>query len=239
MLTVDFDKLRLRPGARILDIGCGSGRHAAAAAGRGRVQVVAADSNPADLLQVRERLARDRVLAGPPPGRCRLLAADLIHLPFADAVFDLVICAEVLEHIPDHRAAMAELVRVLAPGGDLVVSVPRHLPERLCWALSAQYGREAGGHVRIYRRRELVALLEGAGARPWAQGFAHALHAPYWWLRCLLGPGREDNTLLRAYHRFLVWDLMQRPRLTRALEALLNPLIGKSLVVYLRKNEDA
>ena len=239
MLTVDFNKLRLKDGARVLDIGCGSGRHAAAAASLGPLRVVAADTNLEDLGKARERLAQHRELAGPLPGSCRLLAADINCLPFAAASFDLVICSEVLEHIPEHRAAMAELLRVLAPGGDLVVSVPRNLPERLCWALSRQYRSEEGGHVRIYRRRELLALLQSAGARPWGRGFAHALHAPYWWLKCLLGLERDQAPLVKLYHRFLVWDMMKRPRLTRTLESLLNPLIGKSLVLYLRKSKDA
>lgn len=120
-----------------------------------------------------------------------------------------------------------------------MVSVPRNFPERLCWALSRQYRNEEGGHVRIYRRRELLALLQSAGAQPWGRGFAHALHAPYWWLKCLLGLKRDQAPLVKLYHRFLIWDMMKRPRLTRTLEALLNPLIGKSLVLYLRKSDDA
>lgn len=239
MLTVDFNKLCLKDGARVLDIGCGSGRHAVAAASLGPFRVVAADTNLEDLGKARERLAQHRELTGPPPGSCRLLAADLKHLPFGADSFDLVICSEVLEHIPEHQAAMAELLRVLTPGGDLVVSVPRNFPERLCWALSRQYRNEEGGHVRIYRRRELLALLQSAGAQPWGRGFAHALHAPYWWLKCLLGLKRDQAPLVKLYHRFLIWDMMKRPRLTRTLEALLNPLIGKSLVLYLRKSEDA
>ncbi len=46
-----------------------------------------------------------------------------------------------------------------------------------------------------------------------------------------------EHPLVRAYHRLLVWDMMSRPWLTRALERVLDPVIGKSLVVYLRKPE--
>ena len=65
-----------------------------------------------------------------------------------------------------------------------------------------------------------------------SQHHAHALHSPYWWLRCAVGPKREDHALVSAYHRLLVWDITSAPFLTRFTERLLNPIVGKSLVVY-------
>jgi hypothetical protein len=47
--------------------------------------------------------------------------------------------------------------------------------------------------------------------------------------------GDDDHPLARAYHRLLVWDIMKRPAATRVAERALNPLIGKSLVLYARK----
>ncbi|MDQ1696027.1 MAG: hypothetical protein QOJ03_1380, partial [Frankiaceae bacterium] len=61
---------------------------------------------------------------------------------------------------------------------------------------------------------------------------AHALHSPYWWLNCALG---RDSLPSRAYHQVLVWDIMKKPWLTRAAEQTLNPLLGKSLVMYADK----
>jgi hypothetical protein len=101
--------------------------------------------------------------------------------------------------------------------------------------LSADYTHPEGGHVRIYRKASLLGLLRGAGLQPRAAHYAHSLHTPYWWLKCLVGPRRTDARLVNLYHRFLVWDLMKKPRLTRALERILNPILGKSLVVYARK----
>jgi hypothetical protein len=89
--------------------------------------------------------------------------------------------------------------------------------------------------VRIYTRAELVAKLRSVGLRPYDQHYAHGLHSPYWWLKCLVGVHDERHVLPRLYHRLLVWDIMRGPPLTRAAEAVLNPLLGKSLVVYLRK----
>ncbi|MEW5724868.1 MAG: class I SAM-dependent methyltransferase [Thermodesulfobacteriota bacterium] len=235
MITVDFGRLGLKPGWRVLDAGCGSGRHTAEAARFRNVCALGVDQSAEDLNKARERLAFHQELGVTGGGSWGFLAADVTDLPWPDGCFDLVICAEVLEHVPDDGRAVRELARVLKPGRDLVVSVPRWLPERLCWLLSGDYHRANGGHVRIYKTDRLIGRLERAGLRLWARHYAHGLHSPYWWLKCLVGPDRDDSRLVDLYHRLLVWDMMKRPRLTAAVEKILNPLIGKSLVLYLRK----
>jgi hypothetical protein len=147
----------------------------------------------------------------------------------------VVIISEVLEHIPDDRAVIAELTRVLRPDGMAAVTVPRWWPERVCWALSDAYHQVEGGHVRIYRRRQLLSRLRAAALVPMRSHHAHALHSPYWWLKCLFGTDNEGARLPRLYHRMLVHDILHRPWWTRTAERLLNPLVGKSLVVYLEK----
>jgi SAM-dependent methyltransferase len=160
--------------------------------------------------------------------------ADALAIPFDDGHFDRVIASEVLEHIPHDRAAIEEIARVLRPGGTAAVSVPRRWPERVCWALSTPYHDVAGGHVRIYRGSELRAELAAAGLQFLGQHHRHALHSPYWWLKCATGIDR-DTVLTRGYHRMLVWDMMRHPWPTRTAERLLDPVLGKSLVLYLRK----
>ncbi|MBU2551975.1 MAG: methyltransferase domain-containing protein [Proteobacteria bacterium] len=236
MITVDFKRLELKPGDRILDIGCGSGRHLAEAARWKDVVAIGADLRYPDVLQARERLRFHQELGEHGGGPSACLTASVTDLPFDDDAFDLVICSEVLEHIPDHQTAVGELVRILKPGCHLVVSVPRWLPERICWALSRDYHAANDGHVRIYKARELTRMIEEAGLRCWAGHHAHALHSPYWWLKCLVGPTRQDSALVNLYHRLLVWDMMKRPKATRAAEEFLNPLIGKSVVLYFRKD---
>jgi SAM-dependent methyltransferase len=168
-------------------------------------------------------------------GSWAVLQADLTRLPFADDSFDLVICAEVLEHIPEDEQAIREIVRVLKPGERLAVSVPRFFPESVCWFLSKAYRTDPGGHVRIYRRDELIRKLERSGVRCVATGRAHALHAPYWWLKCLCGLKNEEAWPVKLYHGLLVWDIVKRPWITRTLERLLNPVLAKSSVLYLEK----
>lgn len=234
MLTVDFDRLDIRPGNRVLDVGCGSGRHTGAASAYPGITAIGVDRSMTDLREARRRLCYHEDM-GLCRGRWHTLAADIGALPFPDDYFDLVICAEVLEHIPGDEAAIAEIVRVLKPGMNLVVSVPRRIPEAVCWRLSKEYHLTEGGHVRIYRTGALLRLLEKAGLKLWARHWAHSLHTPYWWLKCLAGPSRPDVAAVNLYHRMLVWDLMRKPWLTRFLERLLNPLLGKSVVFYLRK----
>ncbi len=64
---------------------------------------------------------------------------------------------------------------------------------------------------------------------------AHSLHSPFWWLKCAVGVEESEHPAVGAYHRLLVWDMMQRPLLTRVAEAALNPLIGKSVALYFDK----
>ena len=165
------------------------------------------------------------------------MRASAYSLPFPDGSFDRIVAAEVLEHLVDDSLAMSELARVLKGSGRIAVTVPRFGPELVNWALSKEYHEVPGGHVRIYRRSHLLGRLRGAGLRPVGRHHAHALHSPYWWLRCLVGPANEDSPLVRAYHRLLVWDITKAPRLTRLPDRWLNPLMGKSLVVYLEHDE--
>jgi len=229
MLTVDFGQFPISSADRVLDLGCGFGRHAFEAARRGG-NVIAVDRSAEELQQVNALFAAMRAQGEIPVGTItRAVRADLLALPFPDDYFDVVMASEVLEHIPDDERAMAEIARVVRPGGRVAVTVPRWWPERICWALSSEYHDVEGGHVRIYRGDELAHRLTRAGLAVTGSHHAHALHAPYWWLNCALG---QQSVPSRLYHRLLVWDIVRRPLLTRVTEQALNPVLGKSLVMY-------
>ncbi|HXR71599.1 class I SAM-dependent methyltransferase [Actinocrinis sp.] len=236
MLTVDFDRFPVGPGDRVLDLGCGGGRHAFALLRKG-ADVVALDYSLAEIESVNAMFAAMRA-QGEVPADARAVAVrgDAYKLPFPDDSFDVIVAAEVLEHLSDDERAFAELRRVLKPGGRIAVTVPRWFPEKVCWALSDAYHEVEGGHVRIYQRAQVLRRLRAERLRPYAVHHAHALHSPYWWLKCAVGVDNEQAAPVRLYHKLLVWDIMKAPKLTRVGEALLNPVLGKSLVVYAVKS---
>ncbi|GAB3581154.1 class I SAM-dependent methyltransferase [Calidifontibacter terrae] len=234
MLTVDFEKFPVSPGMTLVDVGCGQGRHSYEAFRRG-CHVTAFDMNESDLAEVKTMFgAMEAAGEAGPPATAGVQHGDARAMDFADESFDRVIASEILEHVHEDEQVMAELFRITRPGGLVAVTVPRNWPEQVCWKLSDEYHQVEGGHIRIYRATELIGKLQRAGFEPYAQHHAHALHAPYWWLKCAVGTDTE-NAATKAYHRMLVWDMMKAPLATRVTETALNPLLGKSFVVYLRK----
>jgi SAM-dependent methyltransferase len=237
VLTVDYRRLGLNPGDRLLDVGCGAGRHAYEAVRRG-ARVVAYDLDVSEVKDTATLLAAiaDEGRAG--AGRGAAVNGDALHLPFPDAAFDRVIAAEVLEHIPADTTAIGELSRVVRPGGTVAVTVPRWGPELANWALSDEYHQVPGGHIRIYRASVLAGRLRSAGLHVTGRGYAHGLHSPYWWLRSAVGVRDDQHPAVRAFHQVLVWDIERAPvisTVTRAVDAVLTPVIGKSMVLYARK----
>ena len=237
MLTVRFKQLGLTPGDLVLDAGAGFGRHAFEIARLGG-RIVALDYADEEVRMTRatfgamievEDIEADRYVGA--------LRGDATKLPFADNTFDRVITSEVLEHIQDDVTAIGELARVVRPGGTLACTVPSWWPEKINWMLSDEYHapKSVGGHVRIYSQTELEAKLRSAGLIVTGSHHAHGLHSPYWWLKCAVGPRRDDNKLVNRYKQFLEWDIISAPPITRVLDRALSPVIGKSYVVYAKK----
>jgi SAM-dependent methyltransferase len=242
VLTVRFDELGVREGDLLLDMGCGAGRHAFESFRRG-ARVVAFDYSAAELKDVAALFTamREAGEAGTDEGSLAVTTnGDALRLPFPDDTFDRIIASEVLEHVSDDQLALHEIFRVLKPGGTLAATVPAWLPEQICWALSEEYHAPfvGGGHVRIYSEPTLRDRMRLAGLKPGAAHHAHALHSPYWWLKCAVGPTNDEHPLVKGYLQVLVWDIMQTQpmgTITRWAEKLLNPVLGKSLIVYARK----
>lgn len=135
----------LEPSRLVVDVGAGTGLFAADL--QAFVRVLAVDGLVAVVGLVR-RLGRQAVLVG---------GAE--HLALADGVADVVTALDVVEHLDDDQAAVREFLRVLKPGGVLVITVPAFPMLWSAWDVALQ-------HRRRYRRQGLLALLERAGAAP-------------------------------------------------------------------------
>ena len=133
----------------VLDIGCGSSRIV-----QTLPRVVATDLAIRKLRWLRA------------PGR-PLLQADMNRLPFRSGAFGAVVCSEVIEHIPRTQVRLEELVRVIAPGGVLILGTPDY-GKRLWRTLEWTYGKLFPGgyikeHINRYDNAGLRAILEGLG----------------------------------------------------------------------------
>ncbi|MEM3163855.1 MAG: class I SAM-dependent methyltransferase [Halobacteria archaeon] len=178
-----FDLVDWPPGALILDAGCGQGLFSYEMLKRG-YRVVMTDwlgeAKPETLRGMARAFRKGRA-------PFRFIGSDLRRLPFRSDTFDGVLCSDVLEHIPEDEAALAELVRVVKPGGALVISTPaagihkgrfkgvfrwlvartpvRHLP---FWDLVYLYPgsmMRSKGHLREYTPALWKEKAERAGLR--------------------------------------------------------------------------
>lgn len=146
-----------RPGWRALDIGTGTG-HTAFALAPHVAEVVATDLTPAMLSEAEKLQARNGLV------NVTFRIADVHDLPFEDTSFDLVACRRAAHHFADIDRSLAEMVRVLKPGGRIVIddrSVPEdEFVDRTMNELDLYHDRS---HVRQYRPSEWKTMLEAQG----------------------------------------------------------------------------
>jgi len=157
------------PPGRLLDAGCGDGINLSfltrlIAARRWPTTVVGADYSAL-------RIGRARELNG-----SRLIQGSVVQLAFQRGSFDVVICNQVLEHVPDYRAAMSELFRVLRRGGLLIAGVPNEGSPlgRLRNGFLQRSILDSTDHVNMFTSHTLRAGLQAAGfevARIEPEGF--------------------------------------------------------------------
>jgi SAM-dependent methyltransferase len=231
LLTVDLERLEVGRGDWVLDAGCGEGRHCFGALERG-ARVVGLDLDRdalrAAALPLRKRgLERDSL--------AEMLQGNTFQLPFRNETFDRVICSEVMEHVHDYRGAARELARVTRPEGIVAVTIPTATSENLYLRLGDEYFESPGGHIRIFRPRQLAEGLASAGLATLGVGFAHGFHTPYWLLRSVMHlPNADESRLVRFYRHFLIRATGSQ-LMDRVEKRLLNYVCPKSLILYAEK----
>ncbi len=230
MLTVDFDKLGVRPGETVLDAGCGEGRHSFEFVRRGG-RVFSMDMDIPSLRKARFTLVhlRDSRQSHPASG-FQIHVGDALNLPFRDGTFDRIICSEVMEHVKDDHLACRELTRVLRKGGSIAITVPTYFSELMYDILTYEYFTSPGGHVRKYLPKKLAAIMRSCGLEIYGIGFKHSFHTVYWMIRCVVGLHLNDHPFTKGYRKFLTLGLFSP--LIRRLERFFDNFFPKSMVLY-------
>lgn len=233
IVTVDLRRhLPLETGDLVLDVGCGPGRHTSEIC-LWDCRLLGIDVSRQDLKVARYLLAYKR-WAHEAVGTGDFVQADAQRLPLKDALFDKIVCTEVLEHVPDDFAVVRELVRVLKPGGLLAVSVPSYWPETVFSTLSPRY-RPSVGHVRVYPRGTVEKMLREAGIEVYAHRLRHSVQALYYFILCTFGVDNEGFPVTRLFQKLVDLHYGLRARPLEWLEAALNLVLGKEHVFYGRK----
>ena len=236
MLTFDFSNIDLHPGAKILDVGCGEGRHIfGSLQAFQQAYCIGYDQHIPSLNICKDGLDFFQELD---LGATIFVQGSVYKLPFEDNSFDLIFCSEVLEHLDNYHLALDEIHRVLKPGGKFLPSVPSFWPEKICWMLSTDYQNMPGGHVRIFKKNQVISEITDHGFKYEKSERFHGLHSAYWWLRCIFWKTQESNWLVRQYKKFLEYQILQNPLWLQKIETIMNPIFGKSIAFYFQKNND-
>jgi SAM-dependent methyltransferase len=229
MLTVDFDKLAVQKGNVVLDAGCGFGRHSLEFMKRGAV-VFSMDMDMESLRKTRFILSELKQQIRDTARGSMVHSGDALNLPYKDETFDRIICAEVMEHVPDDFKACSELTRVLKKNGRIAITVPTIFSEMIYDCLTFEYFATPGGHVRKYLPKKLVSIMRKNGLVIYGIGFKHAFHTVWWMIRCVVGLHYGSHPITKGYHKFLHLGLYSG--LMRKIERFCNYFFPKSVVIY-------
>jgi SAM-dependent methyltransferase len=142
----------ISPGQTVIDVGCGDSGFIGFVAQQGP-EVILVDQDAARLAS-----AEARVRASPARA-CRAIQSDCDPIPLPDDAGDLVICSEVLEHVPDPVKFLQEVIRLARPGAQLLISVPDARSEQFVSTTAPPQYFQEPNHVRVYTAQAFEALI--------------------------------------------------------------------------------
>ena len=231
METFNFNLLNLKKIKKVIDVGCGNGRHLKSLGFKlTDSEIIGIDQSAPEITKLNKEFDESVCKNG---NAYKFITGDIREMDVPDNSQDLVVCAEVLEHVPNFEAVLEECYRILKPGSVMLISVPSYFPESLCWKYSKKYMQTPGGHIRIFKKNFLKERFKALNLKLFKHHREHALHSIYWIIRAR--NNMEENNFLKSFHNLLVRQMFGQAKFSFALEKLLNPFFGKSECFYLRK----
>jgi len=229
--TFNFNLLNLKKIKKVIDVGCGNGRHLKSLGFKlTDSEIIGIDQSVPEITKLNKEFNESVCKNG---NAYKFITGDIREMDVPDNSQDLVVCSEVLEHVPNFEAVLEECYRILKPGSVMLVSVPSYFPESLCWKYSKKYMQTPGGHIRIFKKNFLKERFKALNLKLFKHHREHALHSIYWIIRAR--NNMEENNFLKSFHNLLVRQMFGQAKFSFALEKLLNPFFGKSECFYLRK----
>ena len=231
MDTFNFNSLNLKKIKSFADIGCGNGRHLKSLGYKLQMcRMTGVDHSSSEITQLRSEF-QNYICKN--QNSYKFIDEDIRKLSIDSSSQDLVICSEVLEHVPNFEMVLKECVRILKPNGVLLISVPSYLPEKFCWLFSKEYQQTPGGHIRIFKKNFLREVFKRQGLKIFKAHRQHAFHSFYWIMRSK--NKMKDSKFLQSFHELLVKQMFGKAKISERLEKVINPLFGKSECFYLHK----
>ena len=231
METFNFNLLNLKKIKKVIDVGCGNGRHLKSLGFKlTDSEIIGIDQSASEITKLNKEFNESVCKNG---NAYKFITGDIRDMDVPDNSQDLVVCSEVLEHVPNFEAVLEECYRILKPGSVMLISVPSYFPESLCWKYSKKYMQTPGGHIRIFKKNFLKERFKALNLKLFKHHREHALHSIYWIIRAR--NNMEENNFLKSFHNLLVRQMFGQAKFSFALEKLLNPFFGKSECFYLRK----
>tara|TARA_B000000565_G_scaffold178259_1_gene135128 strand:+ start:4061 stop:4756 length:696 start_codon:yes stop_codon:yes gene_type:complete len=229
--TFNFNLLNLKKIKKVIDVGCGNGRHLKSLGFKlTDSEIIGIDQSASEITKLNKEFNESVCKNG---NAYKFITGDIRDMDVPDNSQDLVVCSEVLEHVPNFETVLEECYRILKPGSVMLISVPSYFPESLCWKYSKKYMQTPGGHIRIFKKNFLKERFKALNLKLFKHHREHALHSIYWIIRAR--NNMEENNFLKSFHNLLVRQMFGQAKFSFALEKLLNPFFGKSECFYLRK----
>lgn len=224
--------VKIRATDTVIDVGCGDGAHIHFCANQG-AEVIFIDRDAARLATTEAKVRAS------PAHAYRAILSSCDPIDLEDAVGDVVICTEVLEHVENPEGFVAELARVARPGAQLVITVPDYRSEALIGATAPPAYFQAPNHVRVFAPGQLRELLLGAGleieSEQWMGAFWGVFLALSWLTASDGSPLPIDNAHPIPDHWTRMWKgLQDYPDGDRVRQAL-NELLPRTHSIVARK----